>query len=386
MMSKYILYSHAGSNNHGCEALLRTTASVLETVYKAYSGDVQSDLKYGLDKVVSLYSDKGDFNEGWFRDNLYSIKYKLTKNDKIYFKKLYRKFIQEIESDCIYISIGGDNYCYHFSQWLQVLNREINQKGAKSILWGCSINEDELQDKMVVDDLEKYALITARESLTFNLLKSKLHTTVRYVPDTAFLLPVRKKPLPAGFVEGNTIGLNISPVILGNSSDAAKLMDSFVELVKYIIRTTEYQIALIPHVVIPGNDDREALQALYERINEKKRLVKVEDADCMVLKGYISRCNIFIGARTHATIAAYSSKVPTLVIGYSVKSLGIAKDLFGGNRHYVLPVQKLNGSDELIREFEWIKERQSEIHDHLEKILPEYIAQIDKVRTYLEEF
>lgn len=386
MMSKYILYSHAGSNNHGCEALLRTTASVLETVYKAYSGDVQSDLKYGLDKFVSLHSDKGDFNEGWFRDNLYSIKYKITKNDKIYFKKLYRKFIQEIESDGIYISIGGDNYCYHFSQWLQVLNTEINQKGAKSILWGCSINEDELQDKMVVADLEKYALITARESLTFNLLKSKLHTTVRYVPDTAFLLPVRKKTLPAGFVEGNTIGLNISPVILGNSSNAAKLMDSFVELVEYIIRTTEYQIALIPHVVIPGNDDREALQALYERINEKKRLVKVEDADCMVLKGYISRCNIFIGARTHATIAAYSSKVPTLVIGYSVKSLGIAKDLFGSNRHYVLPVQELKEADELIREFEWIKARQSEIHDHLEKILPEYIAQIDKARTYLEEF
>ena len=46
-------------------------------------------------------------------------------------------------------------------------------------------------------------------------------------------------------------------------------------------------------------------------------------------KGYIARMRFFIGARTHATIAAYSNCVPTLVLGYSVKSKGIAKDLFG---------------------------------------------------------
>ena len=46
-------------------------------------------------------------------------------------------------------------------------------------------------------------------------------------------------------------------------------------------------------------------------------------------KGYIARMRFFIGARTHATIAAYSNCVPTMVLGYSIKSRGIAKDLFG---------------------------------------------------------
>ena len=50
---------------------------------------------------------------------------------------------------------------------------------------------------------------------------------------------------------------------------------------------------------------------------------------------------MFIGARTHATIAAYSSCVPTLVVGYSIKARGIAKDLFGTDEGYVLPVQAL---------------------------------------------
>lgn len=127
-MSKYILYSHAGSRNHGCEALLRTTTAVIGDVHTAYSGDAASDRAYGLNNVVTLREDKGIFSEGWLKDKLYRIKYRVTQDDKVYFKKLYRKFIQEIESDCVYISIGGDNYCYHFSEWLQVLNKEINKR------------------------------------------------------------------------------------------------------------------------------------------------------------------------------------------------------------------------------------------------------------------
>lgn len=58
-------------------------------------------------------------------------------------------------------------------------------------------------------------------------------------------------------------------------------------------------------------------------------------------KSIISRCDMFIGARTHATIAAYSTCVPTLVIGYSVKSKGIAKDIFGTDEGLVIPVSEI---------------------------------------------
>ena len=62
------------------------------------------------------------------------------------------------------------------------------------------------------------------------------------------------------------------------------------------------------------------------RYKSTGRVMLVQDCNCEELKGYISRCRFFIGARTHATIAAYSSQVPTLVVGYSVKAKGIAKD------------------------------------------------------------
>ena len=62
---------------------------------------------------------------------------------------------------------------------------------------------------------------------------------------------------------------------------------------------------------------------------------------------------MFIGARTHATIAAYSPR-PTLVVGYSIKARGIAKDLFGTDEGYVLPVQALAQKEDLVNAFDWL--------------------------------
>lgn len=386
-MGKYILYSHAGSENHGCEALLRTSVMTLKDVEAVYTDSIQADKKYDLDQIVELRESKNEaFDNIWDRI-LYKIKYHLYSNDKIYYYHLYREFIQNIDSTKMYVSIGGDNYCYHFSEWLQVLNKEINRNNAKTILWGCSINADEFEDQEVVDDLEKYYLITARETLTYNMLKKKLKKPIiKYVPDTAFLLPIIEKKLPAGFEDGNTIGLNFSPVATKNAYAGQKLLDYMIELVNYIIDTTSYQIALIPHVVIEGNDDREVLREIQKRCKDFSRTVLIEDDNCMVIKGYISRCKLFIGARTHATIAAYSTLVPTIVLGYSIKARGIAKDLFGTEEKYVLPVQKIASGKELIESFLWLNMHKDEIREHLSKIMPEYKEKISTGMSYLEEF
>ena len=152
-MKQYILYSHAGSSNHGCEALVRTALLVIKNVGAVYSDDVEADKRYGIDNLVKLKQEKKEVKLKGREQILYSLKYKLFKSDKIYFEKNYNSFINDIDSDNVYVSIGGDNYCYHFSEWLEVLNNEINKRGAKSILWGCSINADELENKAVLRDL-----------------------------------------------------------------------------------------------------------------------------------------------------------------------------------------------------------------------------------------
>ncbi|MFR2988275.1 MAG: polysaccharide pyruvyl transferase family protein, partial [Faecalibacillus sp.] len=114
------------------------------------------------------------------------------------------------------------------------------------------------------------------------------------------------------------------------------------------------------------------LRVLYDKFKDTGRVVMLEDHNCMELKGYISRCRFFIGARTHATIAAYSTCVPTLVIGYSVKAKGIAKDIFGTYENYVLPVQSLSNKDDLVNSFEWMKDNEDGIRKHLNEFMPGY--------------
>ena len=73
-------------------------------------------------------------------------------------------------------------------------------------------------------------------------------------------------------------------------------------------------------------------------------------------------------------IGKYSTKVIAECIGAPVKSRGIARDLFGNEENYVLPVQSLQEPDELTKHFRWLVGHEKEIKDHLEKIMPEYIS------------
>ena len=149
-------------------------------------------------------------------------------------------------------------------------------------------------------------------------------------------------------------------------------------------------IALIPHVVWKHNDDREPLNKLYEKFKLSNRVVMIkEDYNAMQLKSIISKCRMFIGARTHATIAAYSTCVPTLVLGYSIKSKGIATDLFGTDEKYVIPVQSLEQEDDLTRSFIWLWENEGMIRKKLQLIMPGYIQKAsmldEDIREYLGE-
>ena len=139
-------------------------------------------------------------------------------------------------------------------------------------------------------------------------------------------------------------------------------------------------IALIPHVIWKHNDDRLPLLSLYKKYNSSGRLFMVEDCDAEHLKGYISKCRFMIAARTHASIAAYSSKIPTIVLGYSVKAKGIAKDLFGTYENYVIPVQHLSKVNNLTEEFEWLSENEIKIKRHLNGFMPSYIDRISNIK------
>lgn len=239
------------------------------------------------------------------------------------------------------------------------------------MLWGCSVEPSAISDKMAAD-LKKYDLITARESITYETLKA-LNVNTVLVPDPAFTLEKTAGKLPDGFCEGRMIGINISPLIQSKESKQGMAFANYEYLIRWILAHTDYGVALIPHVVWDYNDDRIPLQKLLEEFADTGRVCLAEDQNCMQLKDVISKCAFFIGARTHATIAAYSTQVPTLVVGYSVKARGIAKDIFGTEENFVLPVQNLENQEDLCRAFQWMLANEHKIREKLAVVMPEYI-------------
>ena len=369
----YHLYAHAGSGNHGCEAIVRTSAALLDLPITLHSVRPEQDRQYGLDEVVSTIHQDQDaplkkYSFPWF---LSRIQTKLT--GQITWEIYHRKqaMWDKAKPGDIWFSIGGDNYCYPGTEILAAENALLKQRGAKTVLWGCSVEPELMQDPAIAKDLACYDLITARETISYEALK-KVNPNTVLVADPAFTLERKDLPLPEGWIEGRMIGINASPLILKSGKDGQLVLDAYKELIRRILETTDCSVALIPHVVWESNDDRVPLKILHDAFAETGRVIMIEDHNCMELKGYIARCRMFIGARTHATIAAYSSCVPTLVLGYSVKSRGIARDLFGTEENYVIPVQQLPDADALARGFDWLLANESTIHRHLEKIIPEY--------------
>lgn len=381
--NRLLMYMHAGSGNHGCEAIVNSACHMVKEKVALLSYYGEEDEKYSLKDLCHIVSERR-FEEHKLAHILYYGYRKITGDQESFIRYRYGD-VMKGKTAPLAISIGGDNYCYdNMLSDLRLANSAFNRKGVRTVLLGCSIEPELLRRADIAEDLMKYHTIIARESITYEALKEMMHEQTGEIggrngmpqilcyPDPAFTLLKKELPLPEGFAEGNTVGINVSPMIQDNEKESGITMECYETLIRYIIDHTDFQIALIPHVVWARNDDRKPIHTLFEKFKDTGRVVEIGDGTCEELKGYISRCRLFVGARTHATIAAYSSCVPTLVVGYSVKARGIARDLFGQEEHYVLPVQSLKDKDDLVKEFQWLLSQEKEIREKLEKEMPEY--------------
>ena len=151
-------------------------------------------------------------------------------------------------------------------------------------------------------------------------------------------------------------------------------MRSFEKIIEYILSDTDCSVALIPHVIKPTDNDIDALKKLYVKYKDSGRIVLFDGKlNAEQIKGYIARCRAFVGARTHSTIAAYSTCVPTLVLGYSVKSRGIARDIFGSEEGRVVPVNDLKDENTLLDAFKNLMKNEDTVRKELQNRMPEYI-------------
>lgn len=380
MDNRLVMYLHGGSGNHGCEAIVNSTCHMLGDIPRLLvTNSEQEDRKYSLAPLCDILQER-KIAEHFFAHVFYYMWRAVFHDPESFMRYRFRRVLGKNRAP-LYLSVGGDMYCYEISKKEAIVaNSTFHRAGARTVLWGCSIEPELLKEPEVVEDMKRYALITPRESITEQALyEAGIKENVKRFPDPAFSLEPQEVKLPEEFREGATVGINISPMIIRYEKERGITFANYRKLIDHILQTSDNSVALIPHVMWNNNDDRLTLAELYRGYECNARVFLFPDMSCEQVKYVISKCRFFIGARTHATIAAYSSLVPTLVVGYSVKARGIARDLFGTEDGYVLPVQALQTSDALIEAYEWLVAEETVIRDRLGKIMPSYCE--DAVRA-----
>lgn len=373
-----LLYNHSGCENRGCEAIVRATSAMFHRAgarVAVSSGQPEYDRAVGLPDVARVFADV--ISPRSVRRLVNSVGFRLGMPREHEVARKYAPVIGAGKRSAVCLSVGGDTYCYKPQEHMAVINGRLKRARKPMVLWGCSVDPERLEGDCL-RDLRAYDLIVARESVTAEAMRI-VGLPVRTFCDPAFFLEARELPLPAGWREGKTVGVNVSPLVLAHAKDGGAALDAFCALVRHILETSDNAVALVPHVTWAHDNDLDALGAIKARFADEPRVFLLPGSlNATELKGYISRLRALVTARTHASIAAYSTRVPTLVIGYSVKARGIARDLFGSEAGHLIAAQELAGAQQLIESYDALLAREAQERAYLKDRLPAYTAGLEE--------
>lgn len=369
---KVLLYDHSGCLNHGCEALVRTTVKIVE---KAFPGSEFGLCSYSPNEDVILSDVQGLTVKSVQAQSLTAVsKYinafnvKILHSNQYYYKAAYRDTVEFAKDYDLCLIIGGDTFCYGNNELCRTLTAQFKKLGKKVVLWGCSIGEEDLTEEKLVT-LRSLDGIFARESLTKETLEKNGIENVQLFPDPAFTL--EKTDVNFSEAHGNkTLGINLSPLVAKRTKNLGR---AAAEFLYYIENKTEYTPILVPHVMVPGNNDHEFLAAIKKAAKSEKAILLPDNLGARKYKGYIAKTDMFMGARTHSIIGSYSSRVPAFAFGYSIKARGIAKDLFG-EELCVKGVDKITCGADLTACFEELCEQKDKMKKILDEKIPGTIA------------
>lgn len=383
---KYFFPIHLNGGNRGCEAIAKGTANVIGAPKEdmiGYCSDISLDHKLGIDKFYTLVPFKKTTSLFKLKNRLYSfLVHDNEKRLEYVYSYQYDDFLEKITNDDLMFSTGGDMFCYANCQVNYTVDY-LAAKNKKTVLWGCSIGENNLTPEKIVS-LHNFTAVVARESLTQKLFKSMGLKKVFLLPDPAFSLEAEPCELPDFMNSGEVIGINFSNFVGKDVGRNSILGKNLYNLVNSIIKHTSMKIVFIPHVLWDMQDDRIVCSEFFNTFKNSGRVFLLESNNynyCQI-RYIISKCEMFIGARTHSVISAYSTFVPTLALGYSIKSKGIAKDLeLPGTT--VIDSVGVTAPNEMEDMFKVFLKNEDKLRSHLMRVIPEYKSRLTEANSII---
>lgn len=240
--------------------------------------------------------------------------------------------------------------------------------------------------------IKRSKVVFTRDHISALLVKNKYHTSPFETIDVAFALPYSSRPKlkqrklkigfnPSGLLwKGGYTGKNQ----FGLATDYVKYCKKMLELLSL---DSHNEIYLIGHVLsnnLQSNDNDlhaiSALKELYPNVNVAPMFDNPIDA-----KSYISDMDVFVGARMHATIGAYSSGVPTIPFAYSRKFEGVFRDL---DYRYIVDGMKLTTEAAIEKTLQYINNLdilKNSIEDKTEYISNQLDLYVSKLKDIIIE-
>jgi colanic acid/amylovoran biosynthesis protein len=389
-----LFVGNASYQNRGCEAIVRGTVDILaETMQGLVSF---TNAFYGDRKAFrSQTSEEQDPRISHLRLDAYPRKWtrpwaeaRLNERLGLGFSSVHAPLAKPADSAFCALEIGGDNYTtdYGFPAHLIAMDRWLMQRGKPVVIWGASIgpfSENPEQERVMMDHLRSLRGVFVRESATYDYLANQHGlTNIYHFADPAFVMTPQEPEDKAVrvLVAEMPLAINISPLLASFRGRKRAMpweittlaLESWImeaaELVSCVRKETDLPVLLVPHVgsTSPGIDDFGFLKAVHQKCLERgvdRISLADQELNARELKWIISQCRALVAARTHATIAAFSTGVPTISLGYSRKALGINQDVFGSTE-YCLKANEL-AAGALVKKVSIMLEKESVIREHL---------------------
>lgn len=393
-MKRFYLTGHKTFGNRGCEAIVRSTVAALRKVYGEVEVLVPSDYieqdsaqwpeaKENGVELVTAYTPW--HTRYWVNAQRLPLAFLKRAGWPFPFPAWVK---EQIASADAVLSVGGDNYSldYRLPSLLMGIDGLAMEMGKPVVLWGASVGPFEREPDFVPAirrHLGRMDLILVRESVSFAYLTETLGLdNVKQMVDPAFTLApeaVDDVSFWPELAEQGLIGLNISPLIERYKKPQQSLIMEVEGFIRAVV-ARGFSVLLVPHVMpLDGagkNNDAVYMKNLLKRCADLGRRLSMtpSDLNAAQIKHIISNLRFFIGARTHATIAALSSGVPTISIAYSVKARGINRDLLG-DEWMVMPTPDLSNRT-LLTAMDNLVEQELCMKEKLRSAMPEYVQRV----------
>lgn len=394
---RFLLVGNGTYLNRGCEAIVRGTARLLRTTFER-----PRFVNMIMNPLMPSESDPDIVHHPLRRIVRWSPRWAAMHACDLFCPPLSRvlRFGQmktELRRAMAVLSVGGDNYTldYGVPQHYVDLGKYLAGQKIPVFIWGASVGPFEKQPdfaRVMFSHLRHdVSGIFVREKRSYDYLKSNgLADRVHLMPDPAFVM--EPAPVDIGTVGFDIrtqapIGLNVSPLMVRYMPGVhmREFILTTTEIIRALVRKWDRPVVLVPHVTLPHSNDHALMKTAFDSLkdSEKERVVCLPDnLSAAETKWIISNLQCLIAARTHATIAAFSSCVPTVSLAYSRKAFGLNELLFG-HSDYVLSPEEVT-PDRVVEKVSLVLQQTSIIQDRLHEYMGSVYRQAEEAALALK--